>query len=80
MYKLETLNELTLKATCDGSGKLFTKAGAFIGVRSGFCDVISATKAKKIILTAGILLSCIFLLLGKYADFLMQNIYMLLDM
>ena len=37
-------------------------------------------KAKKIILTAGILLSCIFLLLGKYADFLMQNIYMLLDM
>ena len=31
MYKLETLNELTLKATCDGSGKLFTKAGAFIG-------------------------------------------------
>lgn len=31
MYKLETLNELTLKATCDGSGTLFTKAGAFIG-------------------------------------------------
>ena len=31
MYKLETLNELTLKATCDGSGKLYTKAGAFIG-------------------------------------------------
>ena len=31
MYKLETLNELTLKATCDGSGVLFTKAGAFIG-------------------------------------------------
>ena len=34
MYKLETLNELTLKATCDGSGVLFTKAGAFI---SGEC-------------------------------------------
>ena len=31
MYKLETLNELTLKATCDGTGVLFTKAGAFIG-------------------------------------------------
>lgn len=31
MYKLETLNELTLKATCDGPGVLFTKAGAFIG-------------------------------------------------
>ena len=31
MYKLETLNELTLKATCDGHGELFTKAGAFIG-------------------------------------------------
>ena len=26
------------------------KAGIFIGVRSGFCDVISASKAKKIIL------------------------------
>ena len=37
-------------------------------------------KAKKVILTAGIILSCLFLLLGKYADFFMQNIYMLLDM
>lgn len=34
MYKLETLNELTLKATCDGRGELFTKAGAFIGGES----------------------------------------------
>lgn len=31
MIKLETVNELTLKATCDGNGVLFTKAGAFIG-------------------------------------------------
>lgn len=31
MLKLETLNELTLKVTCDGSGVLFSKAGAFIG-------------------------------------------------
>lgn len=36
MLKLETVNELTLKVTCDGNGrdKLFTKAGAFI---SGEC-------------------------------------------
>lgn len=34
MYKLETLNELTLKATCDGNGTLFTKAGAFISGES----------------------------------------------
>lgn len=32
MLKLETLNELTLKVTCQGGGDvLFTKAGAFIG-------------------------------------------------
>lgn len=32
MIKLETLNELTLKVTCQGGGDvLFTKAGAFIG-------------------------------------------------
>lgn len=32
MLKLETVNELTLKVTCDGVGrdKLFTKAGAFV--------------------------------------------------
>lgn len=29
---------------------ILEEAGAFIGVRSGFCDVISGTKAKKIIL------------------------------
>lgn len=34
MFRLETLNELTLKATCmDGRGALFTKAGAMIGYR-----------------------------------------------
>jgi uncharacterized protein (AIM24 family) len=31
MLKLETLNELTLKVTCDGNGTLFTKKGAWIG-------------------------------------------------
>lgn len=30
--------------------QIIDEAGAFIGVRSGFCDVISGTKAKKIIL------------------------------
>lgn len=34
MFKLETVNELTLKATCDGSGTLFTKAGAYIAGES----------------------------------------------
>jgi hypothetical protein len=34
----------------DIAPQFIEKAGAFIGVRSGFCDVISATKAKKIIL------------------------------
>lgn len=37
-------------------------------------------KAKKAIITTGIILSLMFLLLGKYADFLMKNIYLLLDM
>lgn len=31
MLKLETLNELTLKVTCDGQGELHTKKGAWIG-------------------------------------------------
>ena len=31
MLKLETLNELTLKVTCDGQGVLHTKKGAWIG-------------------------------------------------
>lgn len=31
MIKFETLNELTLKVTCDGGETFFTKAGAFIG-------------------------------------------------
>lgn len=36
MYILETVNELTCKATCtDGRGLLFTKAGAMIGYRGG---------------------------------------------
>lgn len=30
MIKFETVNELTLKITCQGSGVVFTKAGAFI--------------------------------------------------
>lgn len=34
MIKFETINELTLKVTCQGSGIVFTKAGAFI---SGEC-------------------------------------------
>lgn len=35
MLKLETVNELTLKVTCQGGGDvLFTKAGAFIGGES----------------------------------------------
>lgn len=37
-------------------------------------------KSKKVIVTSGIILSLLFLILGKYADFLMQNLYMLLDM
>lgn len=31
MIKFETVNELTLKITCQGGGVVFTKAGAFIG-------------------------------------------------
>ena len=31
MLKMEVVNELTLKVTCDGQGVLFSKAGAFIG-------------------------------------------------
>lgn len=34
MIKLETLNELTLKVTCDGQGVFFSKAGAFIAGES----------------------------------------------
>lgn len=34
MIKLETLNELTLKVTCDGNGVFFSKAGAFIAGES----------------------------------------------
>lgn len=34
MIKFETLNELTLKVTCDGQGEFFTKAGAYIGGES----------------------------------------------
>ena len=34
----------------DIAPQMIEEAGAFIGVRSGFCDVISGTKAKKIIL------------------------------
>ena len=34
MLKLETLNELTLKVTCDGQGEFFSKAGAYIGGES----------------------------------------------
>lgn len=34
MIKFETLNELTLKVTCDGPGEIFTKAGAYIGGES----------------------------------------------
>lgn len=34
MIKFETINELTLKITCQGGGTVFTKAGAFI---SGEC-------------------------------------------
>lgn len=30
MIKLETINELMLKVTCQGNGVLFTKAGAFV--------------------------------------------------
>lgn len=37
-------------------------------------------KGKKIILTVGVILSLAFLVLGKYADFLMQNIYKVLDL
>lgn len=34
MIKFETLNELTLKATCDGQGSIYSKAGAYIGGES----------------------------------------------
>jgi len=34
----------------DVAPQLVEKAGAFIGIRSGFCDVISGAKAKKVIL------------------------------
>lgn len=34
MIKLETLNELTLKVSCDGAGELYTKMGAFVGGES----------------------------------------------
>lgn len=31
MFTFETVNELTLKVTCQGAGTIFTKVGAFIG-------------------------------------------------
>ena len=34
MVKFETLNELTLKVTCDGPAEIFTKAGAYIAGES----------------------------------------------
>lgn len=34
MLRMEVLNELTLKVTCDGQGILFSKAGAFVGGES----------------------------------------------
>ena len=34
MLTFETLNELTLKVTCQGNDVLFTKAGAFIAGES----------------------------------------------
>ncbi|WP_029199513.1 hypothetical protein [Oribacterium sp. NK2B42] len=34
----------------DVAPQIIEEAGAFVGVRSGFCDVISGTKAKKVIL------------------------------
>ena len=37
MFRLETVNELSLRATCDdGQGRLYTKAGAFIAGSGGF--------------------------------------------
>lgn len=48
MIKLETLNELTLKVTCQGGGDvLFTKAGAFIG---GECYGAKNYKFEKVLL------------------------------
>lgn len=49
-------NEPAVKGTnavffsLDIAPQFVEKAGSFIGVRSGFCDIISGTKAKKIIL------------------------------
>ena len=34
----------------DIAPQIIEEAGVFVGVRSGFCDVISGTKAKKVIL------------------------------
>ncbi len=34
MLTFETINELTLKVTCAGTGVIFTKAGAFIAGES----------------------------------------------
>ncbi|MBR6208065.1 MAG: MBOAT family protein [Oscillospiraceae bacterium] len=36
-------------------------------------------KAKKVLLASGTVLSLLFLLLGKYADFILDNMYVLLD-
>ena len=48
MLKLETVNELTLKVTCQGGGDaLFTKAGAFIG---GECYGQKNYKFEKVLL------------------------------
>ena len=44
MVKFESLNELTLKITCDGQGEVFTKAGAFIGGESLAVRTISLKK------------------------------------
>lgn len=50
--KSEPVVEGTIPVFCplDIAPQFIEKAGYFIGVRSGFCDIISAAKAKKIIL------------------------------
>lgn len=47
MIKFETVNELTLKVTCQGQGTIFTKAGAFI---SGECYGAKNYQFEKVLL------------------------------
>jgi hypothetical protein len=61
-------NTIPLYLSLDGADFVVEYAGYFIGLRSGFCDVISMAKCKKIILYSNEVFECI-----KVIDFYSLN-------